>query len=92
MENQEKPKRKTHTSNEVIRRYQQKTYQQYALKLRKVEDADIIAMIDAERAKGYQTSEAIKNLIRNKWKTSRVAYLAGFTTQEATPTNEFMKV
>ena len=43
-----------------------KTYQQYALKLRKVEDADIIAMIDAERAKGYQTSEAIKNLIRNK--------------------------
>lgn len=66
IENQGKPKRKTHTSNEVIRRYQQKTYQQYALKLRKVEDADIIAMIDAERAKGYQTSEAIKNLIRNK--------------------------
>ena len=66
IENQEKPKRKTHTSNEVILRYQKKTYQQYALKLRKVEDADIIAMIDAVRAKGYQTSEAIKNLIRNK--------------------------
>ena len=66
IENQEKPKRKTHTSTEVILRYQKKTDQQYALKLRKVEDADIIAMIDAERAKGYPTSEAIKTLIRNK--------------------------
>lgn len=66
IENQEKPKRKTHTSNEVKKRYNDKTYQQYALKLRKVEDADIIAMVDAERAKGYQTSEAIKNLIRSK--------------------------
>ena len=66
IENPEKPKRKTHTSNEVKKRYNDKTYQQYALKLRKVEDADIIAMIDAERAKGYQTSESIKNLIRKK--------------------------
>lgn len=66
IENQEKPKRKTHTSNEVKSRYAAKTYNRLMLTLRKVEDTDIIAMIDAERAKGYQTSEAIKNLIRNK--------------------------
>ena len=66
MENQEKPKRKTRTSNEVNQRYKKKTYDRRMLTLRKVEDADIIAMIDAERAKGYQTSEAIKNLIRRK--------------------------
>ena len=66
LQNQEKPKRKTHTSNEVKSRYAAKTYNRLMLTLRKAEDADIIAMIDAERAKGYQTSEAIKNLIRNK--------------------------
>ena len=64
MDNQEKPKRKTHTSNEVKKRYNDKTYTQYAIKLRKVEDADIIALIEAEKAKGFTTSGAIKNLIR----------------------------
>ena len=62
----DKPKRKTHTSSEVKARYMAKTYQTFSLKLRKVEDADIIAMIEAEKANGLQTSEAIKKLIRNK--------------------------
>lgn len=58
-----KPKRKTHTSSEVKVRYNKKTYQQYALKLRKVEDAATIEKIEAEKARGHSTSEAIKNLI-----------------------------
>lgn len=64
IENQEKPKRKTHTSNEVKKRYNDKTYQQYALKLRKLEDADLIARIEAEKAKGFGTTEAIKRLLK----------------------------
>lgn len=56
-------KRKTHTSSEVKARYNAKTYQQYGLKLRKVEDAATIEKIEAEKAKGYTTSEAIKRLI-----------------------------
>lgn len=60
---QEKPKRKTHTSSEVKKRYNDKTYKAYTLTLRKVEDAELIKKIEAEKAKGYQTSQAIKNLI-----------------------------
>lgn len=45
-------------------RYNKKTYQQYAFKLRKVEDADLIAIIEAERSKGHSTSDAIRNLIQ----------------------------
>lgn len=59
-----KPKRKTHTSSAVKARYNAKTYQQYAVKLRKVEDADVIERIEAERTAGLSTSEAIKKLIR----------------------------
>lgn len=57
-------KRKTTTSNEVKKRYNDKTYQQYAVKLRKDTDMDIIEAIEAEKCNGYTTSEAIKNLIR----------------------------
>jgi len=57
-------KRKTTTSNEVKYRYNAKTYAQYNIKLRKDTDADIIALIEAEKAAGATTSEAIKNLIR----------------------------
>lgn len=57
-------KRKTTTSNEVKKRYNNKTYQQYAVKLRKDRDMDIIEAIEAEKSNGYTTSEAIKNLIR----------------------------
>lgn len=64
MENQEKPKRKTHTSNEVTRRYQKKTFDRFTVMCRKSEDADIIAAISAMKADGLQTSAAIKKLIR----------------------------
>lgn len=57
-------KRKTHTSNEVKARYNAKTYKRYALVLRKDSDQDIIEMIEAERAQGLGTGEAIKKLIR----------------------------
>ena len=57
-------KRKTHTSNAVKKRYNDKTYAQYAIKLRKVEDADVIDMIEEEKKKGYATTEAVKRLIR----------------------------
>jgi len=56
-------RRRTHTSNEVKARYNKKTYQQYAFKLRKIEDAATIEKIEAERSKGYSASEAIKRLI-----------------------------
>ena len=58
-----KPKRKTFTSSAVKKRYNNKTYKSYTLTLRKIEDAQIIEKIEAEKAKGFQTSEAIKNLI-----------------------------
>ena len=57
-------KRKTHTSNEVKARYNAKTYQRLVLSLRKDKDQDIIEKIEAERAQGLGTSEAIKKLIR----------------------------
>ncbi len=59
-----KPKRKTFTSSAVKKRYNDKTYKSYKLSLRKVEDAELIELIEAEKAKGFQTSEAIKNLIK----------------------------
>ena len=61
-----KTTRKTRTSSAVTSRYQKKVYEKYSLALRKVEDADIIKMIEEEKAKGFSTSEAIKNLIRKK--------------------------
>ncbi len=60
----EKIKRKTHTSNDVKNRYNQKTYVQYGIKLRKVEDAEIIDLIEKEKQKGFGITEAIKNLIQ----------------------------
>lgn len=60
---QEKPKRKTKTSSEVKARWNAKTYKQYSLNLRKIEDAATIEKIEAEKSKGYTTSEAIKRLI-----------------------------
>lgn len=55
--------RRTHTSNEVKLRYNQRTYTQYTIKLRKVDDAEVIELIEAEKQKGFGTTEAIKNLI-----------------------------
>lgn len=57
-------KRKTHTSNEVKLRYKKKVYKNYNVSLRKVEDAEIIKLIEDEKSKGFGTTEAIKNLIK----------------------------
>lgn len=41
-------KRKTHTSNEVKLRYNKKTYKNYNVNLRVVEDSEIIKLIEDE--------------------------------------------
>lgn len=51
-------------SNEVYKRYTDKTYNQYMLKLRKVEDAELIAKIEALKASGLSATGAIKKLIQ----------------------------
>ena len=53
-------------SNAATRRYNAKTYKNYMLKLRKVEDAELIARIEAMKASGLQTTEAIKKLINKE--------------------------
>jgi hypothetical protein len=63
-ETDEPKKRRTHTSSEVKKRYNDKTYQRYQLTLRKTEDADLIERIEKEKASGLSTSEAIKKLIK----------------------------
>ena len=56
----ETPKRKTHTSNEVKRRYYDKTMKQFKIDLNKNTDADIIAKLESVPNKaGY-----VKQLIR----------------------------
>lgn len=61
-------KRKTHTSNEVIMKYRQKTYTQYIVNFRKEGDEDLIEMVESEKSKGIGTTEAFRNLLRNKEK------------------------
>ncbi len=46
---EQQEKRKTYTSTEVKTRYNKKTYVQYSIKLRRVEDADIINLIEKEK-------------------------------------------
>ena len=60
----EKPKRKTHTSSEVKMRYMKKTYAQYAVKLRRDSDQDVIDAIEKLKAEGINTSAAVIQLIR----------------------------
>lgn len=57
-------KRKTHTSNEVKLRYNKKTYKNYNVNLRVVEDSEIIKLIEDEKAKGIGTTEAFRNLLK----------------------------
>lgn len=65
MSTEEKTKRKTVTSNEVKKRYNDKTYIPYSVKFRKIEDADIIKLIEDEKAKGFTTTEAFRNLLKH---------------------------
>lgn len=57
-------KRKTKTSNEVKKRYDDKTFCNYKVMLRKVEDADLIAKIENLKQHGTKTSDAFKKIMR----------------------------
>lgn len=57
-------KRKTFTSTQVKTRYNKKTYKNYNVNLRVVEDDEIIKMIEEEKANGSSTTEAFRNLLR----------------------------
>ena len=48
------------------RRYELKTYNVYTVKLRKVEDAELIAKIEALKASGLSATSAIKKLINKE--------------------------
>ena len=62
----EKPKRKTRTSNEVKKRYNDKTYKQYAMKLRYDTDDPLIQAIEQLKEQGINTTEAIKIALKTK--------------------------
>lgn len=71
-------------SNAAKKRYADKNYNRYVLQLRKVEDADLIARLEALKATGLSATGAIKKLIEteeNKVKTTikltQDAYAAG---------------
>ena len=53
--------RKTHTSNEVKARYINKTYNRYLISLKKEEDRDLIALIEANKEKGIQVTETVRD-------------------------------
>ena len=59
------PKRKTHTSNEVKKRYNDKTYRQYGLKFRNDEDAELIAYLERRKSEGVLPSEVVRELYEN---------------------------
>ena len=52
------------TSNQVKQRYAQKTYKQYAVKLRYDTDVALIDEIEKLKAAGLGTTQAIKQLIQ----------------------------
>ena len=57
-----KPKRKTKTSAAVKNRYAVNHYSKYSLFLRKDDDADIIADIEAARAAGLSLRDYVRKL------------------------------
>ena len=65
---QNKMSRGDFLGKEAQRRYELKTYNVYTVKLRKVEDAELIAKIEALRASGLSTTSAIKKLVSNNEK------------------------
>ena len=57
-------KRKTHTSSEVKKRYNDKTYTRFQISLRKDEDAELIAYIEQAKQNGESVTEAIRKLYK----------------------------
>lgn len=68
MPDEQKPKRKTHTSSAVKMRYNAKTYRKFTLTLRmdNSEDAVLIDAIDRHIVNGRSQSEAIKAIMRGE--------------------------
>lgn len=60
----DKPKRKTHTSNAVKNRYRNKTYKNYAISMRLIDDADLIDMIESAKTETGGTTEAFRKLLQ----------------------------
>ena len=59
-------RKKTTTSSEVKNNWKKRNYKTYQLNLRLDEDADLIALIETKKqTDGTETSETIKNLLRN---------------------------
>ena len=56
------------TSNEAKKRYNDKAYSSYLVRLRKVEDAELIARVEAMKAAGVQTTEIFRRLIKENEK------------------------
>ena len=57
-------KRKTYTSSEVKKRYNDKTYTRFQISLRKDEDAELIAYIEQAKQNGESVTEAIRKLYK----------------------------
>lgn len=67
MPDEQKPKRKPHTSSAVTKRYQEKTYRRYNLMLRYDSDADLIELIDKYMINGHSSpTQAIKSIMRGE--------------------------
>lgn len=62
MEEKMTNKRKTKTSNEVKKRYEDKAYKKYLLRLRHDTDKELIKYIESEQEKGKQTTEIFREL------------------------------
>ena len=52
---------RTKTSPEAKRRYEEKTYKKYVVRLRYVDDAELIDFIDSMKENGTETTEIFRN-------------------------------
>lgn len=59
-------KRKTHTSTEVKKRYNDKTYTRFQISLRKDDDAELIAYIEEQKQNGISVTEIVRNLYNSQ--------------------------
>jgi len=57
-------KRKTITSSEVKKRYNDKTYRQYLVSFRVDQDAELIDLIENLKKDGCSTSDAFRKIIK----------------------------
>jgi len=52
--------------NATFKRYHEKTYERYAVTLRKIEDAELIQFIESEKASGGSPTTAVRKLYANR--------------------------